>query len=235
MAITEYRLESVSQLVQHIEERSASLFYRGQAQDWPLVPSIGRVGRGGFEEILDFERYIISEFRRQSLPYFDRPPLSTAEWILHAQHHGLPTRLLDWTMNPLKALYFAVEDSQNRNDGVVWSSDGEVEWNEELPNLQAQHPYFHRPTHHNRRIVAQESAFLVFPLASDQVDLLPPDLSDTQTYGPVEKFVVPVAKKAEIRRILDQLGINKHLIYQSVEAVAATIRDMYLMDRRPSE
>jgi hypothetical protein len=59
-------IDSVSSFVRHIEEHSKAWFYRGQAQDWPLIPSIGRVGRGGFDELLAFEGMILSEFRCRS-------------------------------------------------------------------------------------------------------------------------------------------------------------------------
>lgn len=225
-----YELKSVSSLIDRIENHSKSLCYRGQAKDWPLVPSIGRVGRGGFDEILEFERYIMAEFRRLASPYMEKPPQSMAEWILHAQHHGLPTRLLDWTANPLKALYFAVESENDATDAVLWSCDARAtEWTEEFPNLGAQSMYFHRPTHLNRRIVAQESIFQVFPLTEEQEDIDSPNMDDVDTYGRVEKFIIPAANKADIKDVLDQIGINNLSMYQSIEAVAQNIRNIYLM------
>ncbi len=231
MAVTCVEICSVASFVEHIEKHSKSWFYRGQAQDWPLVPSIGRVGRGGFEELLDFEEMILNEFKRLASPYYASPPQSLSEWVLHAQHHGLPTRLLDWTTNPLKALFFAVEDPKNFSDGVVWSSDAtNIAWNDSLPDLNTQEHYFHRPTHLNTRITAQESVFLVFPLCEDQVHLLPMNVDDQNTYGRVEKFVIPAVHKMRIRSSLNDFGINTLSIYPSVESVARKIRDEYLMD-----
>jgi len=212
-----YELDSVSSLIKRLEKHNKSFCYRGQAKDWPLIPSIGRVGRGGFDEILQFEQYIMAEFRRLASPYLEKPPQSMAEWVLHAQHHGLPTRLLDWTTNPLKALYFAVENGGAEEDAVLWSSDAyAIEWNEEFPNFAAQSTYFHRPTHLNRRIIAQESIFQVFPLIEKQDVIDPPDMDDIDIFGRVEKFIIPAAKKADIKEVLDQIGINTLSIYQYI-------------------
>lgn len=222
---------SVASFVEHIEKHGKSWFYRGQAQDWPLLPSIGRVGRGGFDVLLDFEEMILSEFKRLASPYYGSPPLSLSEWVLHAQHHGLPTRLLDWTTNPLKALFFAVEDPKNSSDGVVWSSDAiNIAWNDSLPDLKTEEHYFHRPTHLNTRITAQESVFLIFALREDQIDLIPMNVDDHYTYGRVEKFVIPALRKAHIRSSLKNFGIDTLSIYPSVESVARRIRDEYFMD-----
>ena len=71
--------------------------------------------------------YIVHYKRRaMALPKLDNIPEDDEwRWLFHAQHHGLKTKLLDWTSNPLVALYFAVENivSKQKDDvcGAVWA------------------------------------------------------------------------------------------------------------------
>jgi FRG domain len=100
------------------------VIFRGQTKEkgWPLVPAVGRHMDGS--QVLWKEREIVEEFKRESIPYLDIVPDDDNywQWLALAQHNRLPTRLLDWSKNPLVALWFAVKDpAKDKEPGVVWA------------------------------------------------------------------------------------------------------------------
>lgn len=91
--------------------------FRGQSnKDWKLQTSLERasyVNNTFFRSIPIYERKIIERFQRRAMYYLDRVPDASnlLEWISLIQHHGGPTRLLDFTYSYYVATYFSTENA----------------------------------------------------------------------------------------------------------------------------
>jgi len=109
-------------------EGKRRLYFRGQSRlasdTYALTPSVARYKHLASLTMADLEQKeceVLETFSNHLLTYVQHRPMSAWEELAIAQHHGLPTRFMDWTTNPLVALYFAVRNTGGRtHDSAVY-------------------------------------------------------------------------------------------------------------------
>lgn len=119
---------SLAKFLQLIEEQPTAYrhLFRGQSDaTWSLVPSLYRntppFAGGTVEQNFDrYEDQMVRRFFDEGMPYLPALRRSFSNDRIVAQHFGVPTRLLDWTRDPLIALYFALEDVSATTDAAVF-------------------------------------------------------------------------------------------------------------------
>ena len=189
--------------------------FRGHANvEWRLVPTIGRVSYS-----TDREAALFRLWKRRACEYLDNPSsLSEWDWLSVAQHHGLNTRLLDWTHNPMAALFFAVERELD-TDAAVYAylppekaihTDSEYGPFDLSAGISAVIP---------RRIAARitrQSGIFTCHNPPD-LDLAAADLEPDRLF----KIVVPKTARSNLKFALANLGVDRSTLFPDLDGLAA--------------
>lgn len=197
----------------------SSIFRGVQDASYTLIPSIGRHTFAGDPNLARTERRLFRLFKEAALPYLSFAPRNDWEWLAVAQHHGIPTRLLDWTTSPLVAAYFAVEQPHD-NDSLIYIYTGRETVDTESAGdpLQVKQVRRFRPPHISLRVIAQGSIFTIHPLPREPFD-------DDKSLGVLR---IRQAARRDFKRALFKCGIKRGTLFPGLDGVAADLAWLHI-------
>jgi hypothetical protein len=254
-------LESVLQIIadqeynDHKKRHRSSFIYRGLSKaSFNLSTSLQRNCKHLHMEL---ESSILRNFTKYAVS--EDPSLHLSVWkqMILGQHHGLPTRLLDWTYSPLTAMHFATTtnnlDKMDKFDCVIWKIDIE-EIHKLLPSK-----YQDALGEENAGIFTVEMLKKIAPdtetydkdmkgsamviIEPPSIDpriinqysyfsVIPGDMKDIETFlnentNNTVKYIIKKELRWRIRDMLDQLNINERIVYPGLDGLSQWLTRHY--------
>ena len=234
--------------------RSSSLYKGLNNEKWKLTTSLYRNCR---EKKNDLETVILRNFAKYAS--YEDPELKDSVWrqMIIGQHHGLPTRLMDWTRSPLIALHFATTeenfDKMERRDSVVWRIDMR-DVNRNLPEkyrrvLEENHSFVFsvdslmQVADNLETYDADMGAGAIASIEPPSVDqriinqysffsIVPNGMTDIEDFldkctTRTVRFVIRKEIRWNVRDLLDQLNINERILYPGLDGLSKTLARHY--------
>ena len=134
MAVEEHTVGSLGELLDRVtppapdpesgRHRYAGVYRGSGCATWPLLTSLDRLGGTAPPHTKrHLELHVLRSFIRYSRPHLRDSAANDWELLVLAQHHGVPTRLLDWSWSPLVAAHFATLAARPGEGCAVWRLD----------------------------------------------------------------------------------------------------------------
>ncbi|WP_165927443.1 MULTISPECIES: FRG domain-containing protein [Burkholderia] len=205
--------------------------FRGHAQaSWELLPKAGRP-EFYLPDNRDLGRF--HHWTGRAVAYTSLSE-SYLEQLALAQHHGLATRLLDWSMNPLVACYFACSDHAD-TDGAVWIYEMcETILTDENTRdmLEAKSGVFgYLPKAAFPRVINQRGVFTVHCDAAHPIEIR--ESRVTKGVPNLFRLDIPAALKRQIIAHLGDYGIDRMHLFPDLDGLSAHVNASTALMRKP--
>ncbi len=191
-------------------QKSSWWNFRGQSNaEWKLIPKAGRNIFCKYDDKAMFEAW-----KRRAISMVEKEHLTDWDYLAIAQHTGLPTRLLDWSHNPLIACFFACNENKD-NDGIVYAYDSDnIRLKTEINSpFDITDTGLIMPTIFNQRMGNQFGYFTIHGNPNQE-------FNKKNCKGKLNKIIISKAIKEELIFRLNHYGINYLTIYPDLEGLS---------------
>ncbi|MFC3472145.1 FRG domain-containing protein [Massilia oculi] len=188
--------------------------FRGQADaNWGVFPKAGRAPYSASKDLTNLEAW-----KRRASEFVSIKPTNDWEWMAVAQHHGLPTRLLDWSYNPLVAAFFACLEAPTQNAAIHCLLPNWMLYPDKSKPNKISNISLFKPNVTATRIARQSGLFTAHP---DPTIELKTALHEKDKYA---QHIISARYRREMLFELSYYGINRLTLMGDLDGLSAHMR-----------